>query len=106
MTSQGFDSLLKSIRESAFPISALEDDNVRDAIFSADIIWGYDANVESMPLFFGKELLEDIASGREKEFGYLALLCFAVDLNSEQPEQLRSTIQSLRGACCYEPPTS
>lgn len=106
MTSPGFESLLESIRNSAHPITALEEDNVRDAIFNADIIWGYDASVESMPLFFGKDLLADIAGGREKEFGYLALLCFAVDLNSDQPELLRSTIQSLRGASCYEPPTS
>jgi hypothetical protein len=104
LSSQGLDSLLKSIRESAYPISSLEEDNVRDAIFSADVIWGYDAAADSMPLFLGKDLIADIASGREKEFGYLALLCFQIDLNSDQPEILRDTIQSLRGQCCYDPP--
>ena len=104
--SQGLDSLLKSIRESAYPITALEDDDVRDAIFAADIIWGYDAKADSMPLFFGKALIADIASGREKEFGYLALLCFAIDLDSEQPKILSDIIQSLRGQCCYRPPES
>ncbi len=103
MSSPDIELLLQSLRESAFPITALEEDHVRDAIFSADLIWGYDSESDSMPLFFGKEKLADIAGGREKEFGYLALLCFQIDLNSDQPELLRDTIQSLRGNCCYEP---
>ena len=96
------DALLRSLRESALPADAIEEDAVIDRIMTADLIWGYDPQQDVMPLFYGKELLADIAKGREAEFGYLALLCFRIDLRSDEPQQLCRTIQSLRGSCCYE----
>ena len=97
-----FNALLRMLRESALPMESIEEDAVIDRIMTADLIWGYDPQQDAMPLFYGKELLADIAKGREAEFGYLALLCFRIDLHSDEPQLLCRTVQSLRGSCCYE----
>jgi hypothetical protein len=102
MPKRDFDSLIRSIQDAAIPIQSIEEDSVRDLIMTADLIWGYDAQRDLMPLFYGKELLEDVSRGREDEFGYQMLLCFTLDLATDEPETLRRAVQELRGSCCYQ----
>ena len=101
MPPQNFDDLLESIQATSVPIQSIDEDEIRDRILSADLIWGYDPQQKVMPLFYGKELLEDISKGRSAEFGYLALLCFTIDMSTGDAEVLRQAVQSLRGSCSY-----
>jgi hypothetical protein len=96
-----FETLLQSIRDAALPISALAQDPVRELVRSAGLIWGYDPKQNRMPLFYGRELLEDIAKGRASEFAHQMLLCFTIDLTTDEPESLRAAVESLKGSCCY-----
>lgn len=101
MAKRDFETLLDSIREAALPVGSLEEDTVRELVRSANLIWGYDRDQERMPLFYGIELLEDIAKGRADEFAHQMLLCFRIDLTSDEPEVLRKAVESLKGSCCY-----
>lgn len=96
-----FESLLQSIRQAALPISSLGESSVRELVRSANLIWGYDPKQDRMPLFYGRELLEDIAKGRASEFAHQMLLCFTIDLTTDEPELLRAAVESLKGSSCY-----
>jgi hypothetical protein len=98
---QRFDNLLQSIRQAALPISSIEQDETQELIIKADLIWGYDPHQDAMPLFYGRELLEDIARGRAAEFGFQMLLCFTLDLTSQDAETLYQAVKSFKGSCCY-----
>jgi hypothetical protein len=101
MSENRFDALLESIRKSALPVSTVDQDEVQELIIKADLIWGFDPAQDAMPLFYGRELLQDIAKGREAEFGFQMLLCFQLDLNTDEPELLYKTVKALKGSCCY-----
>jgi hypothetical protein len=101
MNANRFDSLLRSIRDAALPVGSVDQDDVQELIIKSNLIWGYDERENVMPLFYGKELLADIARGRDAEFGYQMLLCFSIDLTTDDPETLAAAVKSLKGSCCY-----
>jgi hypothetical protein len=103
MTHANFESLIATIKSSALPVQTIDQEPVRELILKADLIWGFDPQLDTMSLFYGRDKLQDIARGREAEFGPQMLLCFRLDATSNDPATLAKTVQSLRGSCCYEP---
>jgi hypothetical protein len=85
----------------ARPVQSLERPEVREEVCRAGIIVGRDPRTGAGSLFYGKEMLEDIAKGRQHEFGPQRAVAFLLDFRTIELEYLIAAVQVLKGSCCY-----
>ena len=86
----------------AIPVAELERPEVRALVGKATIVLGVDPDGNES-IFYGRSLLEDIARrGHTTEYGPQAVISFAVDFQTDEPEYLCAALTVLKGACDYE----
>ena len=92
----------EEIRAIARPVKRIADPEVREEMLAAGVIFGCDTASDGVTLFYGKEMLEDIAKGRTAEFDPALIMAFALDFRTSDLEYLVAAVTTLRGSCCYE----
>ena len=92
----------ETLREMASPVRRIEEPGVREQMKDAGLIWGCDTASDCVALFYGREMLEDIAKGRDSEFDAQAHIAFELDFRTEDLEYLCAAVQTHRGAHCYQ----
>lgn len=95
-------SQMDAIRARAMPVTRLEEAEVREWIRQADVIYGFDSASDGVGIFFGREIIEDIAKGRQDEFDAKLTLAFTLCFGSEDLKLLCTTVQNLRGRHTYK----
>lgn len=85
----------------AIPVRELGDPEIRQLVSQAGIVWGFDTYTGELSLFYGKEMLEDIAIGRDSEFDPQMMVVFAIDARTVELEYLYAAVERLKGSCCY-----
>ncbi len=94
-------SPMGAIRAGAIPVTRIEEAEVREWIRHADVIYGFDSVSEGVGIFFGREIIEDIAKGRQDEFDAKLTLAFTLRFGSENLNALCTAVQNLRGRHTY-----
>ena len=89
------------LKAMAIPVRKLANPKIRKLLTKAGIIWGLDTYSGDFSLFYGKEMLEDIANGREAEFDPQLMVVFAIDARTPELECLYVAVERLKGYCCY-----
>lgn len=95
-------SQMDAIRARAIPVARIEEDQVREWIRQADVIYGFDSASDGVGIFFGREIIEDIAKGRQDEFDAKLTLAFMLRFGSEDLKTLCATVRNLKGRHTYK----
>ncbi len=98
----GMASQMDATRARAIPITRIEEAEVREWIRHADVIYGFDTASDGVGIFFGREIIEDIAKGRQDEFDAKLTLAFTLRFGSQELEALCATVQDLKGRHTYK----
>ena len=69
----------ETLREMSSPVRRIDEPSVREQMKEAGLIWGCDTASDCVALFYGREMLEDIAKGRDSEFDAQAHIAFELD---------------------------
>jgi hypothetical protein len=88
--------------ENAPHISVIQDPAVREEIKKAGVIFGVDSATGAPSIFYGKEMLKEIARGRAAEWDAQVILAFKYDsTQGDELEYLYAAVEVLKGECCY-----
>lgn len=93
---------MDDIRARAIPFTRIEEAKVREWIRQADVIYGLDSASDGIAIFYGREIIEDIAKGRQDEFDAKLTLAFTLRFCSQDLEALCATVQDLKGRHTYK----
>lgn len=75
-------------------ISVIQDPVVRAEIRNAGVIFGVDSATGAPSIFYGKEMLKEIAKGRAAEWGPQKILAFKYDSNQgDELEYLYAAVE-------------
>jgi hypothetical protein len=88
-------------REEVYPLAALQREEVREELKAADLVFGHDEAQGGKPvLFFGRELLEQIAAiGQGRPCRTFRI---SYDQRTDQLEYLIAAVEVLKGSHCYQ----
>ena len=95
-------SRMDALRARAIPVTRIEEAEVCEWIRQADVIYGFDSASDGVGIFFGREIIEDIAKGRQDEFDAKLTLAFTLRFGSEDLKSLCTTVQNLKGRHTYK----
>jgi hypothetical protein len=89
--------------ESAPHIRVIQDPVVREEIKNAGVIFGVDSATGAPSIFYGREMLKEIAKGHAAEWGPQKILAFKYDSNhGDELEYFYAAVEVLKGECCYD----
>jgi hypothetical protein len=91
--------------EQIHQLSDLENDETRQELAAADLVFGHDAAKYGEPvLFFGRARLQRAAA--EKRSMLASVFRVQYDSRKDQLQRLVEAVRTLKGSCCYADDTN
>jgi hypothetical protein len=94
---------LQKILGDASPVSVTSIAKMQKAIETATIVFGYDIFTKSRCVLYGREILNDIAKGRDSEWDAQQIVALSYDSRTAELEFLEMMVQRIKGEHdCYQ----